>query len=181
MHVMFTYITCKWVLNFVYIIIDFIYVYFENIRLCDLNLIFWLSIHIYPFPYVRIFWFYFPNPLPFPSENIETEVEIGFFRPFPTVFIPSGGGSTHPASPACTHVHLCCAGCTYGWHDQFPLQIPRRRCVGELAVGKDGCWREMQIHLTSMKWQMEERWNVWLDPSKRRETSSQRLRSWRNK
>jgi hypothetical protein len=25
---------------------------------------------------------YFLNPLPFPPKNIETEVEIGFFRPF---------------------------------------------------------------------------------------------------
>ena len=35
-----------------------------------------------PFPYP-----YFPNPIPFPPKNIETEVEMRFFRPFPSVFI----------------------------------------------------------------------------------------------
>jgi hypothetical protein len=55
---------------------DFIYVYFENIRLCDLNLIFRLSICICPFPFSNP---YFPNSLPFLSKkNIETKIEIGF-------------------------------------------------------------------------------------------------------
>jgi hypothetical protein len=30
---------------------------------------------------------HFPNPILFPPKNIETEVEIWFFRPFPSVFI----------------------------------------------------------------------------------------------
>jgi hypothetical protein len=30
---------------------------------------------------------HFPNPIPFPPKNIETEVEIGFFCLFPSVFI----------------------------------------------------------------------------------------------
>ena len=32
---------------------------------------------------------YFPNPIPFPPKNIETKVEMRFFRPFPSVFIAS--------------------------------------------------------------------------------------------
>jgi len=37
-----------------------------------------------PFPYP-----YFPNPILFPPKDIETVVEMRFFRPFPSVFIAS--------------------------------------------------------------------------------------------
>jgi hypothetical protein len=44
---------------------------------------------------------HFPNPILFPLKNIETEVEIGFFRPFPSVFI-----ATHKVGASRTPCHL---------------------------------------------------------------------------
>jgi hypothetical protein len=68
-----------------------------------------LSSDFRPFPLnFRPYWFvsvhphipvsfpnpHFPNPIPFPPKNIETEVEMGFFRPFPSVFIATGKHTT---------------------------------------------------------------------------------------
>ena len=42
------------------------------------------------FPAQHPYWFVSVvprNPIPFPPKNIETEVEMRFFRPFPSVFI----------------------------------------------------------------------------------------------
>ena len=54
-----------------------------------------------PFPYP-----YFPNPIPFPPKNIETEVEIRFFRLFPSIFI-----ATQKSDHECEIIHSALSCC----------------------------------------------------------------------
>ena len=62
-----------------------------------------LSRNPIPFPYL-----YFPNSIPFSSKNIKIEVEMRFFRPFPSVLMAMRGSEraqSRAAAAANAHGH----------------------------------------------------------------------------
>ena len=79
--------------SYVYIILWLCSCILKNIWSCYSNFFFWLSPCLCPYLSVSVFLYisirFFPEPDPVSTKNIETEMEEEFFRPFPSVFIPT--------------------------------------------------------------------------------------------